>query len=244
MIDLSIVLTAHREGPFLGATIASAVSAVDHLRAERGVQVELVAVLDKADAGTKATLESALSKFSWQQLRVLEIDEGDPGGARNVGIDEASGQNIAILDGDDLWSYNWLAEAMTAIQRRPDAIFHSAVNFIFGVDEALFWHIDSEGPLFDPLYLTWNNYWDALSFGRREIYIQHRFRKNDLRKGFGHEDWYWNVETVCAGIPHKPVPDTMHFKRRRQGSQMAKVALAEGVPWPSPVVKVPLVRVN
>jgi hypothetical protein len=104
---------------------------------------------------------------------------------------------------------------------------------VFGDDRNLWWHIDSEGPFFNPEYLAWGNYWDAMSFARTSTYRQFPFRRNDLKLGFGHEDWHWNAMTIAANVPHKPAPETMHFKRRRPGSQMALVDQVGSVRLPS-----------
>jgi len=37
--------------------------------------------------------------------------------------------------------------------------------------------------------------------------------------GYAFEDWQWNNETLEAGYVHRVVRDTVHFKRRRAGSQ-------------------------
>jgi hypothetical protein len=92
--------------------------------------------------------------------------------------------------------------------------------------------LDSESGLCDPSYLAWLNYWDAMSFARTELYRLFPFRRNDLALGFGHEDWHWNAWTLAEGVPHKPAPKTMHFKRSRKGSQMDKVNCTGGVRWP------------
>lgn len=185
--------------------------------------------MDRASTATVDVLENAFCDFP---VQVLHTDEGDPGQARNRGIEVARGACATFLDGDDLWSSNWLTKVFRLIESRPDCIAHSACNMIFGNEKNLWWHIDSEGGFFDPDYLSWGNYWDAMSFARTEIYRDFPFRKNDIKAGFGHEDWYWNVVTVNAGIAHKPVPRTMHFKRRRAGSQMAIVDQVGGVRWP------------
>lgn len=41
--------------------------------------------------------------------------------------------------------------------------------------------------------------------------------------------WHWNVVTLRAGIPHRPVPETIHFKRRRTGSQMSLVVKNDAI---------------
>lgn len=227
-IDISVIITAHAEGVIAAATAKSAIEAVQDAQQTAGLRSEIILVLDRSTASTRAVLETALG----EKAVIIQTDEGDPGQARNRGIDIARGACAAFLDGDDLWSRNWLTEAWKQIERQPRTIAHSACNITFGRESNLWWHIDSEGPFYDPLYLEWANYWDAMSFARTDIYRSHPFRRNDLKLGFGHEDWHFNCATIAAGIAHKPVPRTIHFKRRRSRSQMSLVAQSGSVRWP------------
>jgi glycosyltransferase involved in cell wall biosynthesis len=233
VIDVSVILTAHREGILAGVTARSACAAIDHVHAAQGLNCEVIVVLDDATAETRAVLEHGLSNLADTPVRVLAVKTGDPGQSRNIGVSEARGLCATFLDGDDLWSVNWLTEAWKLIQERPDAVAQSMCNVVFGKQKNVWWHVDSEGPLFDPRYLAWTNYWDAMSFARTDIYRNLPFRANDLKLGFGHEDWDWSVLTHARGIPHKPVRRTIHFKRRRQGSQMSLVENAGAVVWPN-----------
>jgi glycosyltransferase involved in cell wall biosynthesis len=227
--DISVVLTAHREGVLAGATANSARRAIARAATDLGLVCEVILVLDRANDATSIVLEHA---FNGICLTVLKTDEGDPGQARNAGIAVARAPCATFLDGDDLVSENWLTEAHRLIAARPDCIGQSHCNMVFGNERNLWWHIDSEGPLFDPEYLNWGNYWDAMTFARTEIYRRFPFRRNDLKLGFGHEDWHWNAWTISEGVAHKPVPETMHFKRRRTGSQSALVEQSGSSRWP------------
>ena len=223
--DVSLVVTAHREGPLAGVTARSARAAVEHAARERGIACEVIVVLDRADATTRGVLAHALPG-----AMVIETDTGDPGMARNAGVAAARGGHVAFLDGDDLWSENWLSEAWRLSRAEPGAALHSQCNLTFGGERNLWWHVDSRTALFDPGYLPYANYWDAMSFAPAALLRDHPFRPNDLSAGYGHEDWHWNVRTLAAGVAHVPVPGTMHFKRRRAGSQMTRAEAA--VIWP------------
>ncbi|MDO5622707.1 MAG: glycosyltransferase [Paracoccus sp. (in: a-proteobacteria)] len=231
MTDLSVILTAHREGILAGPTIRSAQAAMVHARAA-GAALELIVVLDRADDDTRAIMRHGFGRMDGASVTFLDTDEGDPGRARNRGIERAAGFAATFLDADDLVSENWFTQALTAARARPDAIFHPAVNQVFGIESNLWWHVDSESALFDPLYLEWSNYWTAISCAPVDTYRRLPFAANNLHQGFGHEDWHWNRVTLAAGHPHKPVPDTVYFIRRRRGSQMSHVQAADGVSWP------------
>jgi glycosyltransferase involved in cell wall biosynthesis len=233
--DISIVLTGHRERCIVGPTLRSCADAIAFARANHGLNVECVIVLDRTDQVTRQMMQTDVLPVS----SVIETDFGDPGQARNAGVAVARGECLTFLDADDLWSYNWLAEAWIFCAKRPDAVAHSEVNVVFGLERNIWWHIDSEGPLYDPLYLRWANYWDAMSFARADIYRLFPFKPNDLQLGFGHEDWHWNCKTIDAGIAHKPVHSTVHFKRRRASSQMARVAQTGSIVWPSEIESSP-----
>jgi glycosyltransferase involved in cell wall biosynthesis len=226
-VDITVIITAHREGLIAAQSARSAEAAMAEAAAN-SLNVEMVVVLDRADELTARVLRSALG----DRARFLATDEGDPGGARNRGVAAAVGRTVAFLDADDLWSRNWLVAGHALIEARPDVVAHSACNLVFGRKRLLWWHTDSETALFDAAYLSWTNCWDALTIARTDLHLRFPFRANDLRLGFGHEDWHWNVVTLQAGFPHKPVPGTMHFKRARSGSQMELVNRVSGVPWP------------
>lgn len=228
-VDVSIILTAHREGVLSGATARSALVAVERAKAKANLACEFVVVLDNSDDLTERTLREALVGT---RVNFLHTTTGDPGCARNAGVVRAEGRISTFLDADDLWSENWIVEGVERISNRPDAVFHSACNVMFGDVHNLWWHIDSEGLFFDPVYLEWGNYWDSMSMALTEIYRLYPFEPNDLKLGYGHEDWHWNALTIAAGVPHKPVLNTAHFKRRRPGSQMALVDKAGGVRRP------------
>ena len=226
--DISVIITAHREGLLAGVSAQSADAAVDAANST-GLRCERIVVLDRADAATSDLLKGHYG----DRARILETDEGDPGLSRNRGVKAASGIHAAFLDADDLWSENWLVEAHNFVTARPDVIAHSACNIVFGAHSMLWWHADSESAGCDPTYLEWMNYWDALAFARRDLLLKYPFVANDLKRGYGHEDWHWNQTTIAHGVPHKPVPETIHFKRRREGSQSDLVDKRGGVTWPT-----------
>jgi glycosyltransferase involved in cell wall biosynthesis len=227
-VNISLIITAHREGVLAGPSILSALAAKERAEKEIGVSVEMLVILDRPDAITEAVFHEKVGDAA----SIVVTNYGDPGLARNHGVGIARGEVVSFLDGDDLWSSNWLTEGWSFCELESDAVGHCACIVAFGQVSGVWWHIDSRRPLFDRNYLFWANYWDAMSIGRADIYRKHPFRANDLREGFGHEDWHWNVLTLEAGLQHAPVSRTIHFKRRRKGSQMSLVERSDSVIWP------------
>ena len=230
-MDITAVITAHREGLLAGASIRSFADAVACARSA-GLTIDPLFVLDRPDPLTRAIFEETEAI----DARIIIADGGDPALSRNAAVQEATGRYVAFLDADDLWSSNWLEKSYAFCDRATkQTIAHSEVNFVFGDQRLLWWHVDSEAANFDPGYLRIGNYWDALIFAGRDLLRRFPYAQNDLRAGYGHEDWHWNCETLGAGIAHRPVPDTVHMKRRRHGSQMGRCAENDVVVRPSQI---------
>ena len=235
MTDITACITLHREGLLAGPALRSYFAAIERARAA-GLIVEPLAVLDRVDA----TTQSVIDGLPAGSVRMIRSDDGDPACVRNRGVAQANGTYVAFLDGDDLWSPNWLHAAHAFCLRNGQLVAHSEMNVVFGLQRVVWWHADSLSPGFDASYQLLGNQWDAMCFTTRQTLCNHPYLTNDLDRGYGHEDWHWNNLTLEAGIAHRPVPGTIHFKRRRPNSQLAVCIAHDAIAQPSRRTRMPV----
>ncbi|WP_454752346.1 glycosyltransferase family 2 protein [Cupriavidus necator] len=189
-----------------------------------GLDVELVAVLDSADEETARIVGGHPGVRSAD--KVLEVANRDLASSRNDGIALASGKYIAILDGDDYYSKNWLTAALqTAEAVRGRVIVHPALTVSFGAVHCVAETFDMDHGDYPLASCMLAHPWVSCSFGLREIYVEHRYTPTRLHEsGFGFEDWHWNLETVSHGIRHVTAPETALFYRRKASSMVTEMA--------------------
>jgi len=156
---------------------------------------------------------------------LVETDFADQGAVRNLAAEISSGEFLAFIDGDDLWSENWLIEGVRYLQHAPkNVIAHPEFCRFFSGVQSVFVNIDQEDPAFRMDFLRHANYWDAMCMARRSTHLEHPYCTRRIRDGFAFEDWHWNCETIAGGHIHKVVADTMHLKRRRATSQTTQAS--------------------
>ncbi|MDW3177667.1 MAG: glycosyltransferase family A protein [Acidimicrobiia bacterium] len=211
--DVAAVVNLHREG--LGAlpSIISAWRAVEHARSS-GIDCSLTLVLDRADTPTS----SLADEWRRRGVEIIVSEHGDLGLSRNLAVSSVDSTWVAFLDGDDLWGEHWLAKAHEAGENEGETdeptAWHPALNFIFGDHHSVVHHVDSTDDTFSWSRLRLHNQWTALCFARRDLLAHLPYPSNNLERGFGFEDWSWNIEVLRLGGRHRVVPETCHFIHR------------------------------
>jgi len=232
MVDVSIITNCHQEGRLSRATMLSVRACIDAAR-QAGIKVEWLVVRDCPNEATVQCTE----QYCLPEAQIIDVNFKDLSLARNAGAKAASGRNIAFIDADDLWSRNWIVEAYRFMEMLPNEkiILHPEWALFFEAQEFLWRVYDCSDQDFDARTLLAYNSWCMSCFGKREVYVEHPYHPNDLKRGFGYEDWHWNCETTAAGIKHKIVPDTLYCVRVKswQESLVAKTNEQKSIIFPS-----------
>ena len=228
-MDISVVITFHNEGLLAYPTLRSLQECL-HRALQSSLMSETIVVLDNPSDETEKIVR--LFTPALPSCSLIHVSHGDLGLSRNAGVDISSGTFVALYDGDDYFSPNWLSSAFLYSQVHDPSratIYHPEYVVNFGLQNSYarqVSRIDNR----NKLGLFWDNWWCAWSFAPRSVYEQIRYSANDLdRSGFGFEDWHWNCETIAAGFAHDIVPHTVgYYRRKRHGllqSTLGKQAL-------------------
>jgi hypothetical protein len=221
--DLTLIVTAHNETLVCGPTMTSADDSVAAARAA-GYTVQTVVALDRATRATSDWFHQS-SLDHWERW---VMDEGDLGRVRNALVPRADGRYIAFLDADDMFSENWLAKGLAALEsareRGDRSIAHPEVNITFDGAVGVHQNVDQSSPLFTPDFLYVRNIYDSLCLSPREAHLEVPYVHRDIPNGLSWQDWQYAVETMARGWEHITVPGTIIFKRRRDFSLMVESA--------------------
>lgn len=211
---VSIVIPCYNQASYLEKTIQSVLKS----------DYKAIEIIIVNDGSTDTSLDLA-KKLSSQNSRIQVLDQRNAGvaAARNHGITAAKGKYILPLDGDDLISENYIAEAVQVLDS------NSAVKVVYC--KAVKFNDSGEKP------------WKLKPFGRHQlakdnmIFVAALFHKKDWASvgGFsedmkmGREDWeFWIkmlknegevVQLPFVGFHYRLTPSS---KRKKTGTNQKK----------------------
>lgn len=239
--DISVIVTGHHEGAVCRPTFA-ALAATIAAAGDAGIVVEVVGVLDRADAATVAGFESALAEDGvigrLARTRIRLTDHGDPGAARNDGVRDARAPWVCVLDADNLPSRSWLPAAFhAATGHGAPCVVHPEYLVIFGDRWQAWPQLGSDHPGFRVHNFFDRTYWDTFCLASREVFATLPYARTAAERGLGPEDWHWGMETIHAGIAHLSVSGTaLLYRSGSRGSVQGGHETARSLLPPSPLL--------
>lgn len=216
-MKVSLIITAHNEGRMLEKTILSA------LRALEGVEVSSEIIIH-VDNGAKETLRCCEEYEGKNMIRVLKNSFGDVGPARNFAAEQAWGEFVFFIDGDDLISKDYIKKGLEILAKSKKEIVVCPEYCISFSDDgktgAILKMGDSTTREKDAFRLFSVNLWTAAIAGRRETFLKHKYI--ETKGGYGHEDYALNIALTAVGIKHIVVPNEVYFYREKEQSRRKK----------------------
>jgi glycosyltransferase involved in cell wall biosynthesis len=116
--SVSIILPTYNRATFLPR-------AIDSIRSQTWTDWELIIVDDGSTDNTRE-LVARLRTGIPQRVRYLRQENRGAYGARNTGLDLATGEYIAFFDSDDVWLPHHLSDCARALAENPD------VDWVYG----------------------------------------------------------------------------------------------------------------
>lgn len=178
----SCIITFHAEGLLAHTTLVS----LEKLRVfaeKRGANVEFIVVFDCADDETISIVKAheAIRKSD----KILFVKNNDVGLSRNDGIAASQSEYIAVFDGDDYYSENYLWKCLAVCMDNERAICRQYITINFGTIYSwmIIGQLDKEYTLYD---LFSRHPWTANLVCKRSIFLEIPYK--DTTCGFGFED--------------------------------------------------------
>jgi glycosyltransferase involved in cell wall biosynthesis len=140
MPTISVIIPAYNAERTILQTIAS-------VQQQTFSDFELIVIND----GSKDQTIELLNNVVDERLKIFSYENGGLPVARNRGISHATGEFMAFLDADDLWTADKLESQLTALQQHPEA----------GVAYSWTYFMDEQGKsssLGEPLFFIGNVY--------------------------------------------------------------------------------------
>lgn len=221
MVDISLLVTLHDEAEQAQPSLLSAKRAREYAE-RRGLSVELVLALDRASVATQRVV-GAFARAP--QDKVLHLDFGDVGASRNAAVGACRGRYVAICDGDDMLSENFLAAGAQLLDADPRELI-ARPELVVRLDQetSVGWQVASDDVGFDPNCLLVVNPWTSACMAPRMLFDSVPYWvKTAHDAGLGFEDWHWNCETLARGAGNIVAPCTIHYVRiKATGSMNAR----------------------
>ncbi|PRO68734.1 glycosyltransferase family 2 protein [Alteromonas gracilis] len=195
-MDISVVITTCNRPAFLK-------EALDGISTQILKPKEVVIVNDCSDISYAPVLD-AIKKVNARHILLKERSGANR--ARNIGIEECSGEIIAFLDDDDIWLPKYLSEISAQYKSGAEAVVTGFKQL--GKENVVV--INSDVEVTKTSLLRGNTYCGMSGFScRKEVLEQLKFDET-LPNG---QDWDMFVRLFTQGIVFRNIPEALFLYR-------------------------------
>lgn len=146
------------------------------------------------------------------RIRVLHTANNGPGTARNIGINESSGEYIIPVDSDDAIDSRYVEKAVAILEKRQDVGIVYCKADLFGDDEGE-WRL----PPFSLAEMLICNCVFATAMFRRKDWELAGGYYDGMKWGI--EDYDFWLSIIQLGRKVYQIPETLFYYRKREGSR-------------------------
>jgi glycosyltransferase involved in cell wall biosynthesis len=214
MKDVSVCIPCYNEGRYLDAAVRSVVrqTAFDRIR-------EIIVVDDGSTDNTRERIQGLRDEGI--ALTYIATSNAGPSAARNRALKEASGEFVAFLDGDDLWSSEKTERQLPEFED-PEVglVYCDYIDFEdVSLDDGMLVcvrRLDKHGQaLVADYFLNDGPIFPSAAILRRNVY--YRIGGFDERFRMAEDTDYW-LRMALAGYRFRHVPGGLLCKRRHQAN--------------------------
>lgn len=211
--DVTVNVTAHKEGYYLFRTLKSVVAMCD-VAEEAGISILIQIHLDKPDLLTENIANEFIEKNENSKSYLNQF--GDPSASRNFLIENTKTKYTLFVDGDDLFTENFIKSGYRVAEDFKQPCVVSAediVKFDESVDLCIFREeATTDKPGIKSAVFEMNLF-ISQNFVSTEIFKDCKYEPN--KGNYGFEDWHWNTKVLSRGYEFLVAKDTVFFYRQK-----------------------------
>lgn len=203
---ISIIIPCYNDAQYIEQSVQSALDQTYHNK-------EIIVVDDGSNIKTKAVLKKLEPKIA----KLITQENQGQSKARNVGINEAKGNYILVLDSDDFFEPTFCEKAIAFFLENKDVQLVTC--------EANLLHIDGSVEIYKPKGGTISNFMYANDALGTSLFVKEDWQKiggydESMRKGF--EDWEFFIRLLKNGGKCYVIPEILYSYRKRNDSTTSK----------------------
>lgn len=214
---VSVVMPVYNAARFLK-------QAIDSVLSQTYQNIELILVDDCSTDDSMQIMRDYSNKDARIKLFCSRINQG-VAKSRNIGVQAAKGEYIALLDSDDLWEKTKLEKQIKSMTESNAAISYCSVNLI---DE----HNRIIKPFIVPKTTNYNEMLVRCFFICSTVVIQANLLKaHPFRADYYHEDYLLWTELLALNVKAVGETEVLAYYRQLAGSRSHQKLIAAKNRW-------------